>query len=825
MIKDFNKVAIMSGDHNITYTELLQRITQFASYCPAVPRGKSIILSENREGWLYAFFAIWERKGIAIPVDASSTVGDIAYILNDCTPDAVWTSRKKAETVRQAIQKVGINPQILYIDDYEHSELPADTAKADIKYDEKDTAVIIYTSGTTGSPKGVMLSFENLFDNINSVSRDVPIFNTERRTLILLPLHHVLPLQGTVVAPITCGGGVIICPTMSAADLMSCLQRGKVSIVVGVPRLWQTLYNGIKGKIDKNIVTRSLFNLCKAVGSRTLSRIVFKSVRTKMGGHIDYFVSGGAALDREIGMGLKTLGLDVLEGYGMTEAAPIIAFTRPGDIVPGCVGMPLPADEVKIGEGGEILARGKNVMQGYYNRPEETADVLRDGWLHTGDIGHFDDNGRLYITGRTKEIIVLSNGKNVNPSEIEYKLEKYQDLVKEVGVVQDGDMLRAIIVPQNEWAYELSDEEVEERLKREVLEPYNLSVAQYKKIMSLYVFRGDLPRTRMEKLQRFKLNDIIKSGIRTQEKDTTVVEPDLEEYRIIRDYIRQEKKVAVKPTDHLETDLAFDSLDKVSLQDFIEQSFGMEITAERMLTFHNVTELAEYVYDCKTRVEVEKTDWHKLLGDIDIKGKSFPATWWTLGILGKIFKLGFKYYFDMEAFGTENIPQKGPFIIAPNHQSYLDSLFVMAFMRVSDVSRSYFYAKEQHVNRNGLLKFLARHHNVIVMEKSNLKYSIQQLGTVLKMGRNVVIFPEGTRTRTGELGEYKKTFAILSQELGVPVVPVRIDGAYEAMPKGTHHLNRHKVTVTFLPPMTASTAELSYDEFAASIRQAVVESK
>ena len=174
-----------------------------------------------------------------------------------------------------------------------------------------------------------------------------------------------------------------------------------------------------------------LFALCARVGSKKFSRTIFASVHKKMGGHLDYCVSGGAALDREIGEGLRTLGLDVLEGYGMTEAAPMISFTRPDDIIPGCCGKPLPSVTCKL-VNGELWAKGPNIMQGYYGKPRETAEALdADGFLHTGDLARFDEEGRLYITGRSKEIIVLSNGKNVQPAEIEYKLEKYTERVRD----------------------------------------------------------------------------------------------------------------------------------------------------------------------------------------------------------------------------------------------------------------------------------------------------------------------------------------------------------------------------------------------------------
>lgn len=798
MIKDFNKTAITVGDRDISYSELLVRISMYAEFSPKRNGGdkpKTIILSENREGWAFALFSIWLNKGIAVPVDATSTAHDIAYIINDCKPECIWVSKEKLPLAQQAFNEVnGQSPIVHIIDDLEQIELKGE--KADIQYEPQDTAVIIYTSGTTGSPKGVMLSFENIDSNIRAVSQEVPIFNENRKTMVLLPLHHVLPLVGSLMAPLITGGGVAFAPSMAAGDIMSTLQKNRIAIIIGVPRLWSTLYKGIKNKIDANFVTRMLFKLCAAIGSRTLSRTIFKSVRTKMGGNITYCVSGGAALDKEIGEGLKTLGLDVLEGYGMTEAAPMISFTRPDDIIPGCSGKPVPSVQVEIRD-GEVCAKGKNIMQGYYNRPEETADILKDGWLYTGDLGHLDDHGRLVITGRKKEIIVLSNGKNVNPTEIEFKLENYQQYVKEAGVIQDGDMLRAIIVPQGDLASSMSDEEIENILKREVLEPYNLTVAPYKKLMSLFVYRGDLPRTKLDKLQRFKLPALLTQKNSNSNEQVAVADPDLEEYRVIKTYIQEEKRCKVKPTDHIELDLAFDSLDKVGLQVFLQSTFGMDITTDQITGFKTIADMAEYVSDYKTRIEVEKIDWKKILKEhTNIR---LPETWFTGGIFVKISKLFFKLFFKLTGKGVENIPE-GPCIIAPNHQSFLDGMFVMSFLKFRMIRNTYFYAKEQHVKRP-LLKFIANRHNIIILDMSNVKDSIQKLAEALKKKKNVIIFPEGTRTLNGKLGEFKKTFAILSKELNVPVVPVSIKGAFDAMPKGTIVPRPRKVQVEFLDPI------------------------
>jgi long-chain acyl-CoA synthetase len=822
---NLEKIAIIAGERNVTFAQALQYIDMFAQRIPSSGDNRIIVFSENSEGWIYAFFSIWQQGGVAVPVDASSTVSDFAYILRDCTPHGIWTSQHNVPVVEKALAETGLRIPYYVIEERmkcqpdSTRQLPERLpwAELDVPYNQK-VALIIYTSGTTGSPKGVMLSYQNLMANIKGVSQDVRIFTTRNRTMILLPLHHVLPLMGSVVAPFWTGGGVAICPSLTAPDLMDTLCRGKVAIVIGVPRLWQMLYGGIKKKIDANAITAFLFRMCAFFRSRTLSRIIFSSIRRKMGGHIKYFVSGGAALSKEIGEGLKTLGLDVLEGYGMTETAPIICFTRPTDIRPGCVGLPLPGIECKL-INGELCAKGPNVMLGYYNRPEETAAVIdSDGYLHTGDLATIGKRGHVTITGRTKEIIVLSNGKNIEPSEIEYKLEQYDRYVKEVAVMQDGDLLRAIVVPQTPWASLLSDTQIEVALKREVIEPYNRSVANYKKVMALTVYKGELPRTKLDKLQRFKLLALLEACRTSQPVYNEEPEPDMEEYRIIKQFIEQEKKVPVKPSSHVETDLAMDSLDKVGLQGFIEHTFGMKLLVEDMSAFPDIKAMAEYVASRKTKVEVEEVDWHSFLNET-VPDLRIPQASCLFSFVNKCLKLFFRVYNSLRIYGRIQIPARGPYILAPNHQSYVDAPVVLSGLTCRQIKTCYFFATEQHV-RSKFRRALADKNNTIIMEQAHLKESIQKLAQVLKEGKNIVIFPEGSRTHDGELGDFKLSFAILSKELNIPIIPVCIRGAYDALPRHRKYLYPRHIEVHYLPPVIP-TSDITYQQLADKVKKAI----
>lgn len=792
--KDLNKTALIVESSKINYAELLLKINRFARSYAEKGVKKIAIYSENRPEWIYAFYSATVNKACVVTVDYLASDEDVSYIIEDSSPELVFSSANMKEKLDNIMKMTSHHPEIVYFEDMK-DEIEAEALPVQPPEDRDDTAVIIYTSGTTGSPKGVMLSYANLIANLDGVSKKVEIFKSCKQTLMLLPLHHIFPLAGSMMAPLYTGGTIVISPSMQSADIIETLKNNEVNIMIGVPRLYDLLYRGIKGKIDAKLMSRILYKIVTGLKSRWLGKKIFKKVHNGLGGHLETMVSGGAALGKDAGGFFYSLGFDVLEGFGMTEASPMITFTRPENIKIGSAGQALPGTEIKIVD-GEITAKGPNIMKGYYNRPEETAAVLKDGWLFTGDLGKLDSEGCLYITGRKKEIIILSNGKNINPAELELKLEKMSPFIKEAAVFNEKDSLHALLVPDLSAMSSENIKSPADHFKDEVIAELNKTLSSYKRIMKFTIVKNDLPRTRLGKLQRHKLSEY---AVRSSKKSDKSGEFESEEFRTVKLFLKSSMDTDASFDDHIEFDLGIDSLGKISLISFIENTFGISIEEEKLAAFQSIGKIADYIKEHKSKHKAEIVEWSAILKE-KIKVE-LPKSWFTQNLIKSMSKMFFNVYFRFRAEGVENIPE-GPVIIAPNHQSWLDGLFVAANIKRRQMKDTYFYAKKKHVN-NRFLRFFADRNNVIVMDlKKDLKASIIKLAEVLKMKKNLIIFPEGTRSRNGELGEFKKTFAILSKELGIPVVPVVIAGADSALSGGSFFPKPFKrVKVEYLEPV------------------------
>lgn len=406
-----HKTAIKFGSQAISYQQFFNRIASFSNQFELKAGEHAIIFSENSTAWLTAFYSIWQKKGVAVPVDFMSSASEVAYILKDAEPTVIFCSKQGKNLMDEAIYEADISAKLILIDDIISDNAP-DTDLVMPTINLTDTAVIIYTSGTTGSPKGVMLSYQNLQQNIEAVSKHIPIYKPSSHVMVLLPLHHVFPLVGTMIIPLSLGAEVAISPSLKTEDILKTLQDNQITIIIGVPRLYSAIHKGIKTKIDKSAVAKMLFKLAGKLQSKSFSKKIFKAAHQKFGGAVEFLVSGGAALDPLVGQDFQTLGFEVLEGYGMSEAAPMITFTQPGKVRIGSPGKVVHGTEMRIVD-GEVTAKGNHIMQGYYKRPEETADVIKDGWLHTGDLGYIDKDGFLFLTGRKKRSLFYQTEKTL----------------------------------------------------------------------------------------------------------------------------------------------------------------------------------------------------------------------------------------------------------------------------------------------------------------------------------------------------------------------------------------------------------------------------
>ena len=407
---------------------------------------RCILLSENRPEWLISDIAIMNAGGVTVPLFTTYSEKDYEYIINDCNPKICIVSnntqlKKIDKFISDNIKVLSIENIDKQIDSIENiferfsKDKTLDHYNFNQNIERKDLACIIYTSGTTGNPKGVMLSHGGILSNcegaqeiLNSLVKDSePVF------LTWLPLSHSYE-HAVQFVQITLGAKIYYAESLE--KLLSNLSVAKPTIMTAVPRFYQNLYNKINSNFNKQTgFKKTLIDKTIYLGKKSLKKehlkihekiinffcniLVRKKIQKQFGGNLQAFVSGGGALDKNIGEFLNAVGLPTLQGYGLTETSPVVSCNLPGFIKVETVGPPFKTNKVKIAEDGEILVKGENVMLGYWNKQKETNEIIKNGWLHTGDIGEFDSSGNLKITDRKKDIIVNLGGDNISPTKVE----------------------------------------------------------------------------------------------------------------------------------------------------------------------------------------------------------------------------------------------------------------------------------------------------------------------------------------------------------------------------------------------------------------------
>ena len=804
-VKDYNKTAIIYDDREYSYKEVILSAKSFSEKINIKKEDRVIIFMENRPELLFSFLGIWNKQGTCVCLDGGFSGEELTYYIKDCEPKYIFTSKVNYEAAVKGLELAGMknSVEILIVDD-----IPIDYTGDDLTIEIEDkyfVSLILYTSGTTGNPKGVMLMFDNILINMEGLD-EYKMFRTTDRVLALLPMHHIFPLLGAGVVPLGKGSTIVFLKEVSSQAMVEALQKYKITFIIGVPKLWEMLHKKIMEKINGGKITKLIFKLAEKINNKNFSRKIFKKVHDGFGGNIRFFVSGGSKLDPQVSRDVLTLGIDVCEGYGLTETSPMISFTPTDEVVPGSAGKILTGVTVKIADDGEILVKGRNVMKGYYGRPDATAEVIdKDGWFHTGDLGEIK-NGLLYVTGRKKEMIVLSNGKNINPIEIEQWIMANTDLIKEMAIMDYEDKLTAVIYPDFYKLHEEGITNITETFKKGVIDKYNKQAASYKKVLDVKIVQEELPKTKIGKIRRFMLKDVIN---KKEEKVQNIVEPSTEEYKNISAFLKSIKNKPITPNAHLELDLGLDSLDTVELLSHIEGTFGVKIDEQTFVEYCTVEKLAEYVEKHSNEMMNDtKMDWKEILSK-DTEGE-LPKSNGIGKIIKFILKPAFAFFIKVKKEGLENIEKNEPVIFAGNHQSFLDGFIVNQAVPNSVLDKTYYFADIKHF-RKGYMKFMGENSNIIFVDiNKNLINSLQMLSKALRSGKNIVIFPEGTRTRDGKINNFKKFFAILSKELNIPIVPFVLDGAYEAYPPSSKYPKGGDVKVKFLEKIYPS--DMSYEE-------------
>lgn len=785
-----------------------------------VERGDRIaILSESRPEWAIAFFGIVSCAGITVPMDVKLSDAEIEFIINDSGAKCIFVSNKFLERIK------GLKPKLKFI---EHIICLDDDAKEDIlllknfkvseneityrEITEDDVAVIVYTSGTTGVAKGVELTYKNLLFEIISLHGLIN-FNDKDEFLSILPLNHMLELTGGFLGPLYAGATITYCDSLKPANILQLMNETKSTVMICVPLVLKMFHNSIIDKIEdltriKKLFVKTLLNISRFLLKFHIraGKILFSSIHKQFGPSMRGFVSGGAPLDPVVELNFNAMGFRILQGYGLTETSPVISVNNFRECKYGSVGKPLPGVEVKIipnnetgAKDGEIVVCGANVMKGYYKSEEKTREVLKGGWFHTGDIGYFDEDGFLFISGRIRNLIVLGSGKKVFPEEIEEVMSASQ-YIKEIcvlgkvaqkGIRKGCEEVYAVVVPN----LDMFDKEargnkelVRKKINSEILR-LGVNLAEYKRIMDFDIFYDELPKTSTRKIKRKVLLELISKAAPEGEKEEFIEAVEIKEddfalklRKIISGLARIPlERVTINAA--LYNDLGVDSLMKVEILTSMQKEFGINIPDSLSYEINTLGDLIKFAKEYQAGRSEDKEDENREIDNFVNKKVKFKLTHDAAYF---IFKAFFKLYFNKTVIGLENIPANGSFIIAANHTSLLDFPLIMTslpYEKIRDVfapaAQDHFYVKRY---RRAMVELLF---NTFPFERmGDFVKGLKICESLVRNNCSIILFPEGTRVMSGQLQPFKPGLGSLALNLNVPILPVYIKGAFKSMPKG-----------------------------------------
>lgn len=845
-----------AGPKKLIYRELFRKAIAISSNLSSlgIKGGDSIaIFSENCPEWCAAYLGIVSIGAVAVPLDFQYTKEEVANLLKDSGSKAIFTSKTLFTVVQEATR--GLEVKIIRLDELApekpHLSLLAKDGKEVIA---DDPASLLYTSGTTGTPKGVMLSHRNLISNADAII-STGIINHEDHVLGILPLHHTYPFMTCFLAPLLVGGKVTFLNSLKGPDIVKTIRDDGVSVLVGVPQLYSMMRKAIKSKIEsltgvRRLIAMAMFNVSRTTRKRAginIGKIIFRKVHREFGRRLRFFASGGACLDPAIKTDMEGFGFTLLEGYGLTETSPVVTFNLPGKDKTGSVGTAINHVEVRIEKPdssgvGEVIVKGPNVMKGYFKRLDMTAGVIKDGWFHTGDLGYKDQEGYLFITGRSKEVIVLSSGKNIYPEDVEahYLQSPY---IKEICVIGIPDPslpgsfegIKSLVFPNYETLAADRIVNVGDWIKWQI-EKLSATLPAYKRVSGFSILKEPLPRTHLGKIRRFMVKEtgleVVSEERPVSDEDQMIMETDSAKMVLRALSSLTDKKISINS--NLELDLGIDSLGRIELMVSLENETGMifpQTFSSDVATVRDVIlKISEYERGKSTIVGLKKPiSWSEIVGlppseelirRINIQ-QGFAGRL-TLSISLWVLSLVFRFFLRLEVVGMENVPKEGACILTPNHVSFIDGFVVGAAIRKR--LPGLYAVGFRGLFHGPLTSRLAKWSHIISIDADQgLSESLQASSYVLKEGVALIVFPEGGRSVDGRILPFKKGVGILAGELNVPLVPTYIDGALDVLPRGAWIPRLKKVTVRFGRPLTIEEIRgLDYQGIADRLREEVI---
>jgi long-chain acyl-CoA synthetase len=788
-----------------------------------------VVIGDNGPEWVIAYHAYFLAGGRTVPVDPNLPAEEIREITKLTQPSFIMCSATFSSLFSDLQKEFPCIKKIILLEadtDAATSDFSrfcsignAETDAFSTPCSPDDHIITIFTSGTTGKAKGVMLNQRNL--------TAAPLHGVPRMKvgpldtmLAVLPLHHVFGAAACISAALCTGMDVVFVTVLKGPLIIEALKDKQVTILPAVPKMISLFYDSIEHAVqNKGWAARCVFSLLKALSlafgpilGKKFRKSLFSSVHKNFGGKLNLIVSGGASIEKKYLYGFNRMGFDIVEGYGLTETFGPITLCPAAPLRHGSVGLVLPGNEMQIFEPdertiGEVIFRGATVFKGYYHNEEQTRPVFdNDGWFHTGDLGRIDARGYLYLSGRKKDVIVLDSGKNAYPDELEeFYLKSY--LIEEIGVfgvqVEGREIIAGLVVPAAIIRKGRELPEASEMIKSEI-ERLGRRLPSYKKLIDFAVVYDPLPRTSTKKLKKHELREIYRAlrdpSVKTAHPRCCLSAADsallsTPEYTLLTKQVLSLLSPGhhrqLLPGSFLELDLGLDSLNRLELLCRLEDAFSTALPEQTLSTAQTVGDLYNAIRERKSAIAGSSAGpAHGLrqrlfmdAANVDITHSSAAAGRLISETIPRLaFSLSTAIWRPV-IIGREHLNAVGPAIFYANHESYLDILWLLHALPPSIRDNTFTIGKDAYVRSPFLRPFVTKAF-IAAGRGADIMQTLSLSIAVIKKGHNLIIFPEGARTRSGRINPFKPGIGMLVKETEASIVPVKIKGTYAIWPPG-----------------------------------------